>query len=466
MPVRRQVTLAFAATLAVVLLAVGSVTYLRFHDQLMDTVDAGLRSRAAEIAGVLRSSGSGAGLAETDAMVSERESFTQVLTDRGRVLAAAPSAARARVLTAAELARALRGPLVVERGLRISSGDRTRMRAEPVRAGGQDHVVVVGATVDDTRDSLSALAALLAAGLGAALLLASAAGYWVAGLALRPVEAMRRQAEEISGAPGGRLPVPPVDDEVGRLGATLNAMLARLEQALASERRFVADASHELRTPLTVLKSELEVALHRDRTPVELRAALASAGEEADRLVLLAEDLLVLARADEGRLPLRREAVRVRELLDTAARRRAGEGRAITVDAPAGLTVHADPVRLDQALANLVENALRHGSAPVQLSAVDGAGEVRIAVRDHGPGFPADFAPRAFERFSRPGSGRSGAGTGLGLAIVRAIAEAHGGSARVVAVPEGARVELVLPALTVRSSASVSVGGPDGRTPP
>jgi signal transduction histidine kinase len=290
------------------------------------------------------------------------------------------------------------------------------------------------------------LLARLVAGLGAALLLASAAGYWVAGLALRPVEAMRRQAEEISGEPGRRLPVPPVDDELGRLGATLNAMLARLEQALAAERRFVADASHELRTPLTVLKSELDVALLRERTPAELRAALGSAGEEADRLVLLAEDLLVLARADEGRLPLRREAVRVRDLLETAARR-AGTGPAITVDAPADLTVLADPLRLGQALANLVDNAVRHGGAPVELNASDGAGEVRIAVCDHGPGFPAGFAARAFERFSRPDAGRTGLGAGLGLAIVRAIAEAHGGSARVVARETGARVELVLPAL-------------------
>ena len=246
--------------------------------------------------------------------------------------------------------------------------------------------------------------------------------------------------------------MPPVDDEIGRLGATLNAMLARLErsraaeqEAVAKERRFVADASHELRTPLTILKSEIDVALGAERAPGELLAALASAGEEADRLIRLAEDLLVLARADEGELRLVPETVALRELLDGAAARNGGRGE-IVVDAPAGLTVVADRQRLLQALSNMLDNALRHGDGRIELSAEDGGGQVRIGVRDHGSGFPPGFAARAFERFARPDAARSGGGAGLGLAIVEAIARAHGGSATAGGADPGARVTIVLPA--------------------
>ena len=220
---------------------------------------------------------------------------------------------------------------MLEREEGTSDGEPARLLAVP--AG--DEVVVAGAALDDQEEALATLLALGGAALLAALLLGSAAGYWAAGIALRPVEAMRAGAEAITDTPDRRLPVPPVDDEIGRLGATLNAMLERLEEAAAKERRFVADASHELRTPLTILKSEIDVALATDRPAEELRAALASAGEEADRLTRLAEDLLVLARAGEGALPLAPEPVAVRGLLDDAAARNRRRGE-ISVAAPAG----------------------------------------------------------------------------------------------------------------------------------
>ena len=138
-----------------------------------------------------------------------------------------------------------------------------------------------------------------------ALLLASLAGYAVSGTALRPVEAMRRRAAEISAAePDQRLPLPEANDELRRLGETLNQMLGRLEAALERERTFVDDASHELRTPLAMHKTELELALRYAKTPEEMRAAIASAIVEVDRLSALAEDLLVLARSEQGKLAL------------------------------------------------------------------------------------------------------------------------------------------------------------------
>jgi two-component system, OmpR family, sensor kinase len=452
LPVRLQVTLAFAAALALVLAAAGAFVYLRFEDELTRTVDAGLETRAAEVAALRRSGG---GLGAPRQGVEQEESYALVVTPAGDVLDATPGAPELE-LSAGELRGA---PRFLEREdgtvdgeparlLAVPAGDNIAGDAEQSGTGAvpvRGEIVVVGAALDDQREALAALLVLGGAGLLAALLLGSAAGYWAAGIALRPVEAMRAGAEAITDTPDRRLPVPPASDEIGRLGATLNAMLERLEAAAAKERRFVADASHELRTPLTILKSEIDVALAADRPAEELRAALASAGEEADRLIRLAEDLLVLARADEGGLAIAPEPLAVGELLDGVAARHGRRG-AVSVKAPPELTVQADRERLVQALTNIVDNALRHGAAPVELSAEDGDGHVRIAVRDHGPGFPPGFQERAFERFARPDAGRGGGGAGLGLAIVDAIVRAHGGSAAIAAADPGARVTLTLPA--------------------
>ena len=463
LPIRWQVTLTFALVLAVVLGAVGAFLYLRFEADLHQTIDNGLRSRADEVSGAVRRPGAPLGGASRGRLIEEEESFAQVLSLDGRVIDGTRTARR-RLLDAGELRRARSASIFTELGAAGPDAQPARLLAVPVRTGTTKVVIVVGASLEDSRDSLRTLRVLEIVGLLAALLLASAAGYWVSGLALRPVEAMRRRAEAISGEPGRRLPVPPVDDEVGRLGTTLNAMLDRLDEALAAqrealakERRFVADASHELRTPLTVLRSEIEVALLRERTPQEMRAALVSTGEEAERLSRLAEDLLVLARADEGALPIRPESVEVGALLEKVAGRRRGEaeaaGRAIGVEAPANLTVEADPLRLEQAVSNLLDNAIGHGGGDVEVNAREDEGFVQIAVRDHGAGFPPDFLGRAFERFARPDSGRVGGGVGLGLAIAAAVAAAHGGSATAANAAPGARVTLMVPArLTVSSS--------------
>src|SRR5581483_6779165 len=150
------------------------------------------------------------------------------------------------------------------------------------------------------------------------------------------------------------------------LAVTLNEMLARLEAAFEHERRFVADASHELRTPLALLRTELEVALRRPRSREELEAALRSAAEETERLVRLSEDLLLIARADEGALPIRREQLATADLLERVRGRFAARastlGREVRIDPPEGVVVDADPARIEQALGNLVDNALQLGA--------------------------------------------------------------------------------------------------------
>jgi two-component system OmpR family sensor kinase len=309
-----------------------------------------------------------------------------------------------------------------------------RLLARPAQGRGQTYVVVVAATLDDRNESLRNLRTLLLIGGPVALFLASLAGYLVSGTAFRPVEAMRRRAAEISAdEPGERLPLPEANDELRRLGETLNAMLGRLEAALERERTFVDDASHELRTPLALHKTELELALRYAKTPEEMRAAIASAVVEVDRLSALAEDLLVLARSQEGKLALHMRRVRVADLLadvrERFAARLTDSGRSLVVEPADGLAVDADPVRLEQALTNLIENAIEHGAGEITLSTAESDGELEIHVSDQGPGFPPDFLDQAFERFTRADPARGGDGTGLGLAIVEAIAKAHQGSA-------------------------------------
>jgi two-component system, OmpR family, sensor kinase len=270
-----------------------------------------------------------------------------------------------------------------------------------------------------------------------ALLLAALGGYLLAGAALRPIESMRRRAAEISTTSlDERLPVPAAQDEVAKLGETLNAMLARLEDGLERERRFLSDASHELRTPLARLKTELGLASKPGRPEGELREAIASAAGQVDRLARIADDLLLLARAEQGELRLKTEEVDLTDVLEGVADRFRGQ-RAVAVEAGQPVVMSADRLRLEQALTNLVDNALRHGRGAVSLSASSVNGRVELHVKDQGEGFERDFLPRAFERFTRPGTAREGAGSGLGLAIVETIARAHRGTARAANLPGG-----------------------------
>jgi two-component system OmpR family sensor kinase len=254
---------------------------------------------------------------------------------------------------------------------------------------------------------------------------------------------------------GRRLPVSPTRDELAALGRSLNRMLDRLEAAVERERRFVADAGHELRTPLANLKAELDLALRRARSPSELVDALRSASEETDRLARLAEDLLLLATAEGGRLPMRLEEVEVaglvRATVDSFSGRAATLGIALATQDDEGLRARLDGTRIRQAVGNLVDNALRHTPAggTVTVTTSRAGRTVSIAVADTGEGFSGAFLPHAFDAFARADASRSrsAGGAGLGLAIVQAIVEAHGGTVEARNRDDGgAIVALHLPA--------------------
>jgi signal transduction histidine kinase len=430
--IRLRITLAFAVVMAVLLVALGMFIYLRFQAQLDETLDNGLISRAQEVGTLVGRSGKSL---KGGANLPGEDTFAQVLTPEGKVYGATASGlSHGSLLSGPELAQATHGPIRVDRSDVEAVDGPARLFAKPITTAHGPLVVLTGASLDDRHDALANLRTVLLIGGPVALLLASLAGYLVAFGALRPVEAMRRRAAEISAAePEERLPLPDADDELRRLGETLNAMLARLEAALERERTFVDDASHELRTPLALHKTELELALRYAKTPDEMRAAIASAIVEVDRLSALAEDLLVLARSQQGKLALHLRRVRVADLLadvrERFAMRLDESGRSLTVQPADGLMVDADPVRLEQALTNLIENAIEHGAGEISVSTAESDGELEIHVLDHGPGFPQEFLDHAFERFSRADPARAGDGTGLGLAIVEAIARAHRGSA-------------------------------------
>ncbi|MBA3375556.1 MAG: HAMP domain-containing protein [Actinobacteria bacterium] len=433
-PIRLRLTLAFAVAMGVVLAATGAFLYVQLRTSLDEAIDESLEARVSEVAprlalgGLIVGPGMGSGLVDPD------ERFLQVLDLGGGVVDATPTVEDGPLLEREALTRvAGRRTTWLELDEVPGISGSTRVLAMPVETPGGTRVLLVGASLEDRDETLRGFLIVLLLVGPTALVLTSLLGYGLATAALRPVEAMRIEAAAISGSePGRHLPLPRSRDEIHRLGETLNEMLDRLQAALEREREFVADASHELRTPLALLKAELELALRRPRSAPELEDAIRSASAETDRLAGLAEDLLFLARSDQGELALRREKIRAAEFLGRVVDRfrlhAEAESRTIEIDVPNGLELDADPRRLEQAIGNLVENALKHAHGSIRLVAVEHDGRTEVHVRDEGTGFSPEFLPRAFDRFSRADDARAGDGTGLGLTIAAAVARAHGGS--------------------------------------
>jgi heavy metal sensor kinase len=454
-PIRARLTIAFVAMMATVLAAAGVFLYVQFRDTLDAQIDNALHVQAADVGALVARGHSKALEVSGNPLTAGCRAggcVAQVYDADGRLLASTPQAGATRLLTDAETANAVRRSQQFERN--VTPLGTVRVLVGPARApDGATLVVAVADSLALHNSQLARLRTLLLIAGPLALLLASAGGYELARAALRPIDRMRLRAEQITERQlSERLPVPEAADEIGALGRTLNAMLDRLEAAIARERRVVSDASHELRTPLTTLRAEVDLALMGDRDKSDLRAALESASEEGRRMSRLADDLLVLARADQGRLPLNPQTLLARELFeDAAGRARAGaevRGRSIAVaEPPDGCTVRADPDRAAQALDNLITNALLYGEGTVTLSAQSNGNQVELHVTDEGQGFPEELLPRAFERFGRGQHARADEpGSGLGLALVEAVAVAHGGHAQVRNLPSGgADVSITLP---------------------
>jgi two-component system OmpR family sensor kinase len=433
-PFRVRIAAAFAVAMALVLAGTGAFVYAQLGADLNRALDQDLRLRGQDLSAVVATGAAPLASESGGRLIERGESFAQLLDGRGAVLDATRPVGLHPLVGPADVRRALGTATFVNRPAVPGLDEPARLLAIPVSRGGRRLVLVVGATRENRAEALRSLRTELLIAGPIALLLATGLGYFLAGAGLRAVDAMRRRASEISAdRPGERLPVSPANDELRRLGTTLNEMLARLEAALERERGFVAEAGHELRTPLALLRAELDFALHHADNEDELRNALKEASAETDRLVQLSGDLLLIASSDRDGVPLRLESIGASALLESVRNRFAWRaeqaGRPLEVYASAGLTISGDRLRLEQALGNLVENALRHGAGCVRVDARKVDGRVQLRVSDDGPGFPDSFVDRAFDRFSRADEAHSGAGAGLGLAIVDAIARAHGGTA-------------------------------------
>ena len=268
------------------------------------------------------------------------------------------------------------------------------------------------------------------------LALGTAAGLFLAGRALRPIDRITRTAQAIgAGNLQGRLGLAPRADEVGRLAATFDGMLDRLEHAFVQQRQFVADASHELRTPLASIRSDLDILRRRPRSVAAHEEFEQGLDEEIGRLSALVEDLLTLARADSGQAELAREFVYLDALVETVAARvgRLAEAKGVALElcVERDVALIGDPARLHQLAFNLLGNAVKYtpagGQVRVTVAARDGTACLEVA--DTGAGIPPEDLPRVFDRFYRADEARTrtAGGAGLGLAIARWCAEAHGG---------------------------------------
>lgn len=429
LPIRARLAAVCAILVGGIVLGLGALVYVRLEADLRAAADDGLLTRAEQL---IEEPPRSATLEIGPSDVGDV--FAQIVSRDGTVVATTAGLPAEPVVPSADIAT-IAGPRYLE--LTVGTTDEpvlARVLELPVA---DDRVIVTGVAFDDQREVLDRLQSLFGVAGVLAVVLAGAVGWLVARAALRPVERMRVESEAVSGSePGRRLAVPRADDELAALGRSLNRMLERLEAAVERERQFVADAGHELRTPLANLKAELDLALGRPRPTEELVEALRSASEETDRLSRLAEDLLLLASADGGRLPMRRDDVDVgglvRDTVASFAGRATALGVALETSGGDGLSARLDATRIRQAVGNLVDNALRHAPAGGRVSVEVGSsgGALSIAVADTGGGFAPEFLPHAFEAFTRAGASRSrpAGGAGLGLAIVQAVAHAHGGT--------------------------------------
>jgi heavy metal sensor kinase len=433
--VHTRLTLWYAGALLAILVVMSALSYWLLARSLAHDVDRSLVT----LAQVVRDAPRGDGFEDAEWWVRElldpEHQLFQLVGPDGRLRMRSWRLRDDRLPLSAEARQIVVGGQAAFETV-LLHGQRLRIIALPViRNGRLTEVVQVGmatAPMERTLQRwLDALFVLVPLGVG----LAAAGGRVMARAALRPVDEMSQSARRIDAqALARRITIRGTGDELDRLAETLNGMLGRLENTFGQMRRFSADAAHELRTPLTALKGTLEVALRSDRSGAEYRAALASALEEVDRLVRLAEDLLLLSRSTAGpdspRARVELEAL-VLDVAEVGTRLAKDRGVAVRVGALAPLAVLGDGGTLRRALLNLVENGVKYtpSGGRVELSVTQVDGEAVMAVEDSGPGIdPADVA-RIFEPFVRLDTARSreSGGSGLGLAIARSIVVAHRG---------------------------------------
>jgi two-component system OmpR family sensor kinase len=435
MTIRLRLTIYWAAVLAAILLAAAIAVVQLFERQQSSALDAALLEEAKNTADQIERGGPSSALGilqrlslETDVGPGRR---VQIVTAHGVVanygdIHTVPPPFDPRLPTHAAI---------------VGNRD-SRFAVVPMMYDGALAYLQSGVQARLVLESIDSLRNLLLLMLPMVLLLCVGGGYLLAGRALRPIESVTAELDAIGPANlGSRLTVPPVADEVARLTAVINALLERLERSSATERRFASDAAHELRTPLAVLRTGLEVALARDRSPAENRAALGAAHLEVLSLCRIADELLMLSRLN-GEVMVDRQRLNLRALLTEIAATVGPLAQAreikLSVKAPDDVFVNGNAAHLRRLIVNLLDNALKFTPAggSIEVGLKSDANRAILRVADTGEGIHPAELPHIFDRFFR-GAGSPGDGSGLGLSLCREIARAHGGDIAAANLPAG-----------------------------
>lgn len=435
---RTRVTLVATLVALGIMTLAGAAMLAYQENQLFDAVDAALEESIEETSGEFgiqfgqtRRRGSGQAQRDLDIRFRDSDRSLQLLDAEGDVISASGSAVGEPALV--DTADVLDDPQEPVDEFATVEGNESRYRIAATSVN-DDRVLVVAYPLADVDESLETQRLALLLGIP---LLSGVLGlliWFVLGRALTPVETMREEVSSVEPTDlGRRVDVPENSVELAALATTLNAMLDRLDDSITRQNQFVSDAAHELRSPLAGVRGQLEVNVHHPDAP-DRAASEEEMLAETIRMQELVDDLLLLARADSGRLERPSTPVDLDDLvLEETARIDRADQLAVNVEQVSGAQVTGDATQLRRVIRNLLDNATRHAGSSIWVELGEDAGGARLAVVDDGPGVPAGKVESVFDRFTRLDESRSrdAGGSGLGLAISREIVEHHGGTIRV-----------------------------------
>ncbi len=461
MPLRVRLTLWYGSALALILVIFSAVLYTVTARSLRDQVDQSLEETATTAVRSLESRGFLPLISEDELLsqfpeLARIDKFFQIFSPSGTITIRSPNIRQHEVpLSRRALEVAFTGRSIFE-SAKYPHEPPLRLISVPIMFRGTLlYIVQVGTSMESVEETLQRLLLILMVTMPVALAVSLAGGWFLAGRALRPVDAMTDAARRIAaGDLTQRITMPTSADEIGRLAGTFNEMIARLDASFRQIRQFSSDASHELRTPLTVMKGETELVLRRPRPVEDYQAVLESTLEEIDRMTRIVDELLFLSRADMGEVKMEFLPVRLESLVEDIQQQACLLGQDRDVQVVLGTvqpaTVQGDELRLRELLLNLVDNAVKysHQGGKVEIALLTDATQARLSVTDQGIGIPEVVQPRIFDRFYRTDEARAHTkkGTGLGLAICAWIAEAHKGRIEVKSqVGHGSTFTIILP---------------------
>jgi len=461
MPLRVRLTLWYGSALASVLIIFSVVLYVIIARNLRDAVDQSLEETATTAVRSLEERGF-LPLLDEDELLSQFpelariDKFFQIFSPSGTITIRSPNIKQHDVpLSRIALQTTFNGQTILE-SAKYPNEPPLRLISVPINYRGRLlYIVQVGTSMESIEDTLDRFLLLLIVAVPVALTVSLAAGWFLAGRALRPVDAITLAAQRIAGGDlSQRLTMPPASDEIGRLAGTFNNMIGRLDASFRQIRQFTSDASHELRTPLTVMKGETELVLRKPRPLEDYQSVLESNLEEIDRMSRIVEELLFLSRADMGEVKMDAMPVALEALVADIHRQATLLGQDRQIEVELGIVMPAlvlgDELRLHELLLNLVENAVKYSysKGKVRISLVSDGRQAILSVADQGIGIAPEDRPKIFSRFFRTDDARAHTkkGTGLGLAICAWIVEAHKGRINVQSeVGQGSTFTVTLP---------------------